>query len=190
MVRERRRVGAAGVLPVRARAVGVARAGVLRVYLQVLRPVPDAVRPAANVRIPERLRAVYQIYFARVRMHRELVDAEVVEALAQLDVVAMGRFGSKYAEKTVEWVYCNVCWYPPDYDSDESTMYESESSGMPSSVRLANLKKISSSVLLGDWFQHPYGRRKGDWEEKKQEYDGRWWTPRGQNPWAWAFGTR
>ena len=60
---------------------------------------------------------------------------------------------------------------------------------MPSSVRLANLKKISSSVLLGDWFQHPYGRRKGDWEEKKREYDGRWWTPRGQNPWAWAFGT-
>ena len=51
------------------------------------------------------------------------------------------------------------------------------------------MKKISSSVLLGDWFQHPYGRRKGDWEEKKREYDGRWWTPRGENPWAWAFGT-
>ena len=114
---------------------------------------------------------------------------EYEQALAELDVVDMGRFGHKYAKKNVEYVYCSACWYPPDYDSDESTMYESESSGMPSSVRLANLKKISSSVLLGDWFQHPYGRRKGDWEEKKREYDGRWWTPRGQNPWAWAFGT-
>ena len=34
VLRERRRVGAAGVLPVRARAVGVARASVICVYLQ------------------------------------------------------------------------------------------------------------------------------------------------------------
>ena len=36
-------------------------------------------RPEANLRIPERLRAVDEIYLARVCVHRELVDAEVVE---------------------------------------------------------------------------------------------------------------
>ena len=36
-------------------------------------------------------------------------------------------------------------------------------------VRLANLKKISSSVLLGDWFRIDYGRRRGTGSEKKHE---------------------
>ena len=82
-------------------------------------------------------------------------------------------------------------WPAPMTSPQSATTYVSEPSfsNHPPTVRLANLKKISSSVLLGDWFQRPYGRRKGDWEEKKREYDGRWWTPRGQNPWAWAFGT-
>ena len=68
-------------------------------------------------------------------------------------------------------------------------------------VLLKNLTKIESCVLLyhrleqtegAKWRRKksiPEGRQTENMDMTEPDSKGRWWTPRGQNPWAWAFGT-
>ena len=35
-----------------------------------------------------------------------------------------------------------------------------------------------------------YRPRYGNLDMTEPDSKGRWWTPRGENPWAWAFGAR
>ena len=84
-----------------------------------------------------------------------------------------------YTFVTVEWRY--------GYDAN--------------AVLLKNLTKIESCVLLyhrleqtegAEWRRKksiPEGRQTENMDMTEPDSKGRWWTPRGQNPWAWAFGT-
>ena len=77
------------------------------------------------------------------------------------------RQGINYLFVNVEWRY--------GYDAN--------------AVLLKHFKKIDSCVLLYHRFEQNVPGNTENLDMTEPDSKGRWWTPRGQNPWAWAFGT-
>ena len=82
--------------------------------------------------------------------------------------------GPRGTRQGINYLFVNVEWRY-GYDAN--------------AVLLKNFTKIDSCALLYHRFEQNVPGNNENLDMTEPDSKGRWWTPRGQNPWAWAFGT-
>ena len=83
--------------------------------------------------------------------------------------------GPRGTRQGINYLFVNVEWRY-GYDAN--------------AVLLKNFTKIDSCVLLYHKFEQNVPGNTENLDMTEPDSKGRWWTPRGENPWAWAFGAR
>ena len=116
--------------------------------------------------------AVWLVYLGLVPAGWDIDRKEVMYELPEDQAVFY--LGPRGTRQGINYLFVNVEWRY-GYDAN--------------AVLLKHFKKIDSCVLLYHRFEQNVPGNTENLDMTEPDSKGRWWTPRGENPWAWAFGT-